>query len=94
MPVLAYKHSDSGFRYGMTHILELLLRSPMFQKLRCGLLSSMAAHSLCMCFVLFFFIFTRRLATAMRANPTLSTIMGRGCPDVDTKTASGGGDLV
>jgi hypothetical protein len=31
MPVLAYKHSDSGFRYGMTHILELLLRSPMFQ---------------------------------------------------------------
>jgi hypothetical protein len=23
-PVSEYKHSDSGFRYGMTHILELL----------------------------------------------------------------------
>jgi hypothetical protein len=30
----------------------------------------------------------------MRANPTLSTIMGCGCPDVDTKSASAGGDLV
>jgi hypothetical protein len=23
-PVVEYKHSDSGFRYGVTHILELL----------------------------------------------------------------------